>query len=109
MYNTVVWVIEQGLRLILLIYMLPRYQIFGIYYSYIPGIIAKDIVSILIIRKKIVKFKPYWMHTTIVPLLSALSIYGILYVIQTAIQASPLWLRASILVIGLVFGLFIYG
>jgi len=80
--NTAVWIVEQGTRLILLLFLLPIYNLMAIYYAYIPGILGKGVVSLILIRKKISNFRIYWIQTVVAPLLSALCLFGVLQFLQ---------------------------
>lgn len=74
-YNTLVWYVEQGTRLVLLFILLPVFQLFGLIFAYIPGIMLKGIVSLAIIRQKILAFKPCWMHVLVAPATSAVIVF----------------------------------
>ncbi len=77
-YNTGVWFVEQGTRLALMPFTLPAFGLMGLVYAYIPGIAAKSIVSVIIIRRKVCAFKWQWMHTFLASALSALLLFGIM-------------------------------
>lgn len=108
-YNTLVWIIEQGVRIILLVILLPIYQIWGMFYAYIPGIIAKDVISLIIIRRKVCKFKPYWMHTTITSAISSFIIMILIRVIAFFIPKEIISLNILLIVISFIGGLILYG
>ncbi len=76
-YNTGVWFVEQGTRLVLMPFTLSTFGLMGLVYAYIPGIAAKSLVSIIIVRRKICSFKWQWMHVFLASALSALLLFGI--------------------------------
>lgn len=108
-YNTLVWIIEQGIRVVLLMIFLPRFQIWGMFYAYIPGIIAKDIISLVIIRRKICKFKPYWMHTTVISALSSIIIFLTIKALAFFIPEEFIGLNIILIIIGFLGGLILHG
>jgi O-antigen/teichoic acid export membrane protein len=108
-YNTFVWVLEQGLRVILLFLFLPRFGLWGLYYSYIPGIITKNIVGFVLIRKKISRFSLSFMQTTFVPLVSGICLYGMLFGITSFFSPEILWINALLFFGALLLGFIVYG
>jgi O-antigen/teichoic acid export membrane protein len=78
-YNTGVWFVEQGTRLALMPFTLSTFGLMGLVYAYIPGIAAKSLVSIIIVRRKVCAFKWQWMHVFLASALSALLLFGILF------------------------------
>lgn len=107
--NTIVWLVEQGTRLILLLYLLPIYNLMAIYYSYIPGIIGKDIVSLILIRKKISHFRVYWIQTLVAPLLSALCLFGMLELLQLFNHPFNVGYSIALLLGGFVGGYYLFN
>ncbi|MEX2715504.1 MAG: hypothetical protein Q6370_004295 [Candidatus Sigynarchaeota archaeon] len=77
-YNTAVWFVEQGTRLVLMPFTLSAFGLMGLVYAYIPGIAAKSIVSVMIVRRKICRFKWQWMHMFLASGLSAFLLFGAL-------------------------------
>ncbi len=70
-YNGYVWLIEQGTRAILLLILVPQMQVIvAIGYAYIAAMTAKGIGTLIIIRKKIVKFDWCLGHTVFAPTVS---------------------------------------
>jgi O-antigen/teichoic acid export membrane protein len=108
-YNTLVWIIEQSTRSLLLLIFLPIFQMNGLYMAYIPGIAAKCFISFAITRRKIIKFKWYWMHTFIVPGISAAIIYGGVKLLTLLIWDGGVVTSAIIFVVGLFGGLYTYA
>lgn len=102
--NTGVWFVEQGTRLVLLPFTLYWFGIFGLLYAYIPGITAKGIVSIIIVRKKICAFKPQWMHTFLASGISGIFIYSIIASIEVFVPQGDLLFGSIVF-----FGSFILG
>ncbi|MFX0103536.1 MAG: hypothetical protein ACFFCS_28500, partial [Candidatus Hodarchaeota archaeon] len=108
-YNTIVWYIEQVTRLILLFVLLPIFQLFGLIFAYIPGIILKVISAIIIIRKKICSFKPYWVHTFLASGISAFIVYLMLEGIKMLIPWHNFVLGALLFMFGFILGLIPFG
>jgi O-antigen/teichoic acid export membrane protein len=80
-YNTWMWVLEQGIRLILLLILVPLMKSMkAVIWAYNPALLAKDIVSFIIIRYKMkIKPKHYWWKVWISPLISAILSFGVFY------------------------------
>ncbi|MHA1819788.1 MAG: lipopolysaccharide biosynthesis protein, partial [Promethearchaeota archaeon] len=110
-YNMIIWIIEQGTRSLFLILIFVGFQmkyLWTVYLAYIPGIFAKDVAAIIFMRKKIVKFKPYWMHTTIGPLIGALIIYIANRLLILYIHGDSIVVLIILLLVILFGGLFFY-
>jgi len=87
-FNTYMWILEQGLRLILLLILIPVMKTLkAVIWAYNPALLAKDLVSFILIRHKMkVNPKRYWWKVWIAPLLAAglsfVSFLGIIAVID---------------------------
>ncbi len=108
-YNTIVWYVEQGTRLVLLFLLLPTFQLFGLIFSYIPGIMLKGIVALVIIRKKILAFKPYWMHTLLASAGSAVLVFAVLKIVASMLDMNNDIVVIATFVSSIIFGLFLHG
>ncbi len=108
-YNTIVWIIEQGTRIILLFMLLPLLQIWGIIFSYIPGIMAKNISSLWIIQSKIQRFNFRFKQTFLIPAISALGMYFILSGVDRFFQTLDLFQNVLFIVILFFIGFNLYG
>ncbi len=108
-YNTGVWYVEQGTRITLLILLLPPLQIWGRYLSYIPAIIAKNVVALYLIRKKIMAFRPYWIHTLLAPAAGAGITYLILWGIQSLVATTDPVVSILVFIGGFLVGLILYA
>lgn len=90
--NTLVWFVEQGTRLTLMFVFVPLFGFFGLIFCYIPGIMGKCIVSTILIRKKICRFKFQWVHMFFASGASAGILFAILWFISRLFPAGdPLW------------------
>ncbi|MHA1339812.1 MAG: hypothetical protein ACTSRZ_06705 [Promethearchaeota archaeon] len=110
-YNMIIWIIEQGTRSIFLLIIFVGFEskyLWMLYLAYIPGIAAKDIAALIFMRRKIVKFRPYWMHTFIGPLVSALILYIINKLIVQLIWSDNVFITIFTFFIILIAGLFIF-
>ncbi|HME53303.1 MAG TPA: lipopolysaccharide biosynthesis protein [Candidatus Lokiarchaeia archaeon] len=107
--NTGVWFVEQGTRLVLLPFTLYWFGIFGLLYAYIPGITAKGIVSIIIVRKKICAFKPQWMHTLLASGISGIFIYAIIASIEVFVPQGDLLFGSVVFFGSFILGFILHG
>lgn len=80
-YNTWMWILEQGIRLILLLILVPFLKSMkAVIWAYNPALLTKDIVSFIIIRYKMkIRPKHYWWKVWIAPLISGLLAFGVFY------------------------------
>ncbi len=80
-YNTWMWILEQGIRLILLLILVPAMKSMkAVIWAYNPALLAKDIISFIIIRYKMkIRPKRYWWKVWIAPLISGLLSFGVFY------------------------------
>ncbi|MBN2155544.1 MAG: oligosaccharide flippase family protein [Candidatus Lokiarchaeota archaeon] len=72
-YNTWMWLLEQTVRLILLVILIPIMQrMEAVLWAYNPALLLKDLVSYLIIRRKMkINPKRYWWKSWISPMMAA--------------------------------------
>jgi len=108
-YNTGVWFIEQGTRLFLMPFTLTAFGLIGLVYAYIPGIVAKGFVSLIIIRKKICAFKPQWVHTVFASAASGLLIFAIIFFISKLFPYGDPVAGPIIFFSGFILGLIAHG
>jgi O-antigen/teichoic acid export membrane protein len=108
-YNTFVWIIEQGTRVLLLFLLLPIYQLWGIYYAYIPGIILKGVIALILIQRKVLRFDFHIRHTTIIPFISATLIFGLLYGLIQILPANNIPINILLIIGGFLVGFLLHG
>jgi O-antigen/teichoic acid export membrane protein len=115
------WIIEQGLRAILLILFIPIWEFFSIVFgsplvavmfAYIPALIIKNIFMWYVIRRN-EYFKFRWhdlLHQGIIaPIFSAIILFSILEVIFSFIWKGEIITSIIILIIGVILGLYFYA
>ena len=73
-----IWIIEQVIRAIGLIIIIPIMGMAGVLYAYIPGLLVKNILLLIITRKKDYRTKMYYWQTWIAPAIAALINWGLL-------------------------------
>ncbi|HMB66116.1 MAG TPA: polysaccharide biosynthesis C-terminal domain-containing protein, partial [Patescibacteria group bacterium] len=72
-----IWIVEQGVRALGLLIFIPRFGMAGVLFAYIPGLLSKDILLIVAIRKKIIAPKWHLWRIWGIPIVSALINYGL--------------------------------
>lgn len=82
---------EQTLRVVLMVLLLDRLQLWGLILAYLIALPAKDIVAWLINARFILRPHIYWWQTLVAPGLAALVNYVTLRVIGAAIWREDLW------------------
>jgi O-antigen/teichoic acid export membrane protein len=116
------WVIEQVIRTILLIICIPRYEFFSgepfnspmvaIMFAYIPALIIKNLFMWWQIRKNDYfkfKWKDLLWQGVAAPLISAAILFGIFEGLFTLIWQEEIITSVVILLIGTLFGLYIFA
>lgn len=73
MPTTIMWIyiIEQVVRAIGLIIIVPKMGVAGLMWAYLPGLLVKNIILLVVIRKKITAPKMYYWQTWIAPGIAA--------------------------------------
>jgi O-antigen/teichoic acid export membrane protein len=67
-------IVEQVIRLILMILLIPVYQFWGILLAYLFPIMIKNTLAWALIWKKVIRFKIYWCPVLVSPSLAALCV-----------------------------------
>jgi len=104
-----VWILEQGLRALFLVLLIPPFGMLGVVYAYIPALAAKDITAWYLIRKYISKPKPYWWHTFIGLGIAALINYGALELFARLTWANDIATSLLLLFMATFVSLFFFG
>jgi O-antigen/teichoic acid export membrane protein len=80
-----IWIIEQGTRAVGLLIFIPWLGMAGVMIAYIPALITKNLILIIIIRRKIVAPKVYWWQVWFVPIIAAVGNYLLLESLARAV------------------------
>ncbi|MHA1283504.1 MAG: hypothetical protein ACTSQP_13455 [Promethearchaeota archaeon] len=117
-YATAAWVLEQSIRAILLIIIIPllainpKIGIFCVLFAYIPALITKNIFMWMIIKKKIIPdLKIYPFKTFIAPILAGVAFFfitGFILILALTFTGSELISAIIGAIFSLVLGPFVY-
>lgn len=101
--NLYTWILEQGVRAVAVILLIPRVGVMGVVYAYNLALASKDVAVWILIRRKIWHGKVYPWKTFVAPALSA----GIILLVFESL-ARVLWdggiLTTLVLVLATVLG-----
>ncbi|MHA1730445.1 MAG: oligosaccharide flippase family protein [Promethearchaeota archaeon] len=106
--NLYTWIMEQGIRAVGLLILVPRIGMMGVIYSYNLALFLKGVTVWILIRKKIWHGPVYPWKMFAAPAISALSLYFILQAVASVVWQGDLF-STIILVVVAVFGGFFLG
>ncbi len=102
--NMYTWILEQGVRAIFLLLLVPPFGVIGVIIAYNIALAIKAVAVWILIRKKIARPPWYSWKTFVAPALSALSLYALLETFATLIWGGPGDIGSTIIIV--VLGLF---
>ncbi len=105
--NMWTWFLEQGIRAILLIFLVPPLGVMGVIIGYNIALATKGVAVWILIRKKISRPPWYAWKTFVAPLLSALCLYALFETFARLVWRGPGDILSTILVVAVgAFGAF---
>ncbi len=102
--NMYTWFLEQGIRAILLILLVPPFGVMGVIIGYNIALASKGVAVWILIRKKIARPPWYAWKTFVAPALSALSLYVLFESFARLVWVGPGDIGSTILIVAI--GLF---
>ncbi|MFX0100130.1 MAG: polysaccharide biosynthesis C-terminal domain-containing protein [Candidatus Hodarchaeota archaeon] len=105
----IAWIIEQVVRAVLLFLLLPRFQMLGVLWAYIPALVAKDVSLWIFIYRYVSKPKPYFWITWISPAICAGIIFVVFETIAQLIWQADILTTALLFLMGIFGGLYLYS
>ncbi|MHA1341412.1 MAG: oligosaccharide flippase family protein [Promethearchaeota archaeon] len=105
--NLYTWILEQGLRVIGLLILIPRIGMQGVIIAYNIALTSKDIAVWILIRRIIWKGKVYPMKTFLAPFLSAVCIYLIFESVARQIWTGDVLSTILLVIVGIFGGIFL--